>query len=149
MDENMARREIEAMFEAAVESWNRHDLKAYVSLWTEGADFVNVVGMHREGRSELLAEVEYLHASRFRNSQITPLRSKIRFLTPEVAVAHFWWQMTGDPGMPGIPGPADGLRRGIFTHVVSLTPDGWRFTASQNTDVLPIPDPLRQGSPRI
>jgi hypothetical protein len=35
------------------------------------------------------------------------------------------------------------MRRGIFTHVLERTPEGWRFVASQNTDVLPIPDPLR------
>lgn len=54
--------------------------------------------------------------------------------------------MTGDPGMPGIP-VKDGERRGIFTHAIQRKAEGWRFIASQNTDILPISDPLREQVP--
>lgn len=139
---NNSNPEIEAVFKTMAEHWNRHDTKAYAALWKEDSDFVNVVGMHRGNRRELLAELDYLHADRFKNSQIRLERHKIRMLNPDIAIAHLWWEMSGDPGVPGHP-TQGGMRRGIFTHVLERTPEGWRFVASQNTDVLPIPDPLR------
>jgi uncharacterized protein (TIGR02246 family) len=142
MNDPEALQQIEALFETLTRHWNRHDAKAYASLWLEDADFVNVLGMHRHGRAELLAELDYLHADRFKNSQVSMQRKTVRFLTPDVAVAHVEWEMTGDPGMPGHP-TQGGRRSGIFTHVLRRTPEGWRFVASQNTDILPIPDPLR------
>jgi hypothetical protein len=33
--------------------------------------------------------------------------------------------------------------------VIQRTPTGWRFVASQNTDVLLIPDPLRAHQPAL
>ena len=134
-------REIEATVEQMAERWNGHDTRSYVDLWVEDCTFVNVVGMLRRGRRELLAEVDFLHNDRFRNTQIRIERKTIRLLTPELAVANVWWHMTGDSGMPGHPNPG-GQRQGVFTHVVQCTAAGWRFVASQNTDRLPIPDPL-------
>ena len=134
-------REIEATVEQMAERWNRHDTRSYVDLWLEDCTFVNVVGMCRQSRRELLAELNYLHNDRFRNTQIRIERQTIRLLAPDLAVATVWWQMTGDPGMPGHPTP-NGERQGVLTHVVRRTLPGWRFVASQNTDRLPIPDPL-------
>lgn len=142
MNNKTAIQEIEAVFARLAELWNQHDVREYVALWAEDSDFVNVLGMHRHGRQELLAELEYLHAGRFRNTQIRIERHTVKLLTGELALVHLWWEMNGDPGMPGHP-TENGRRRGIFTHVMRLTPEGWRFVASQNTDVLPIPDPLR------
>ncbi len=91
-----------------------HDTKAYTALWVEDV----------------------------KNTQIKMQSQTVRFLTPDIAVAHLTWEMTGDPGMPGHPVPG-GNRGGIFTHVIQITKDGWRFVASQNTDILPIPDFLK------
>lgn len=141
MDSSASLNEIDAVIASTVEKWNRHDMAGYASLWMEDASFVNVVGMHRDGRRELLAELDYLHADRFKNTDITILRRTARFLAPEIAAVNVWWEMHGDPGFPGHP-VENGTRRGIFTHVMVRTPEGWRFAASQNTDSLPIPDPL-------
>jgi uncharacterized protein (TIGR02246 family) len=143
-----AKHQIEQLFAAMVEHWNRHDTQAYTALWTEDSDFVNVVGMHRSGRRELKAELDYLFADRFKNTRLRLLRHKVRLLAPGLALAHVWWEMSGDPGLPGVPMHA-GYRRGVFTHVIQLTDRGWRFVASQNTDTLPIPDPLHAVEPAL
>ncbi len=142
MNHNQAIQEIDEVIALLPVYWNRHDLQAYCGLWKEDADFVNVLGMHRAGRGELLRELEYLHAGRFRDTEISLERRQVRLLTPDVAVVHMWWVMRGDPGMPEI-GVRGGERHGVFTHVLERTPEGWRFVASQNTDVLPVPDPLQ------
>ena len=142
MNDQTATHEIEAVFARLVELWNRHDVKQYAAMWADDSDFFNVLGMNLHGRQELLSELEYLHAGRFNKTQIRTEHHTVKLLTPELALAHLWWEMNGDPGMPGHPSE-NGRRHGIFTHVMRLTPQGWRFIASQNTDVLPIADPLR------
>lgn len=107
---------------------------------------MNVAGMHRQGRAALQAELDYLHADRFKKTRVEMQRLTLRFLTPELAIATVKWQMSGDPGIPGF-ATRDGRRQGIFTHVIQQMPEGWRFVASQNTDTLPIPDPLQPAQP--
>lgn len=134
--------EIDDLFGAMTDAWNRHDTNAYAALWKEEADFVNVLGMHRGNRAELLAELDFLHSDRFKATTVDFTRRKVRFLTPDVAVVVAWWSMDGDSGIPDSP-TADGRRDGVFTHVIQRTPEGWRIAASQNTNKAPIPDPLR------
>ena len=134
-----ARVEIDAMLASLIDCWNRHDIPAYTSFWLEDCDFVNVIGTHHHSRGKLQAELEWLHGGRFRNSQIRRLEHSIRFLSPDLAIIHMRWHMDGDPGMPGHPSD-DGVRRGIFTHVAQrISKGGWRFVASQNTDVVSVP----------
>lgn len=135
--------QIEALVAAMFATWNRGDLEAYANSWTEDGELVNVLGMHRHGRAEILAELEFLHATRFRGTQIFDLGHDVRFLTPEVAVVHVRWEMRGDAGQPGHE-VHEGVRRGILTHIAQRTPEGWRLVASQNTDVQPIPDFLNK-----
>jgi len=142
MDSATALKEIDAVLASAAERWNRHDTATYAAHWMEDATFVNVVGMHREGRKRIQAEFDYLHAGRFKDSTFVILKRTVRFLKPDVAAVNVWWEMQNDPGAPGHP-VENGVRRGVFTHVMLLTPDGWRFAASQNTDILPIPDFLQ------
>jgi uncharacterized protein (TIGR02246 family) len=131
--------EIDAMLASLIDRWNRHDVPEYVSFWLEDGDFVNVIGTHHHGRDQLQAELEWLHGGRFRNTQIRDLGHSIRFLSPDLAIIHMHWHMDGDPGMPGHPSD-DGVRRGIFTHVAQRTSQGgWRFVASQNTDIVSVP----------
>jgi uncharacterized protein (TIGR02246 family) len=137
-----ARKEIDATLADMFAAWNRGDVRGYAGFWSEDGELVNVLGMHRRGRAEILAELEFLHAGRFRGTQIRSLEYSVRFLGPEIAIVHLPWEMHGDKGQPGheVPG---GIRRGIFTHVICRGAEGWRLTASQNTDVAPIPDFLK------
>jgi uncharacterized protein (TIGR02246 family) len=79
---------IEAVIAALSESWNCHDMVAYASHFTENADFINILGMHWRGRPAIEAQHIAIHETIFRNSQLQELNHTIRFLTPEVAVAH-------------------------------------------------------------
>jgi uncharacterized protein (TIGR02246 family) len=125
------------------ESWNRHDTQAMATLFTPDADFVNVLGMHFKGVNEIEAVHDELHRTRFRHTQVRQLRHEIQFLSDEIAIAHVLWEMTGDKTMARA--NDHGVRRGVITHVLvrtSKAPDGevWRFRATQNTDVLRMPE---------
>ena len=140
--------EIHTMLEAMFAAWNRGDVRSYAAFWSEDADLVNVLGMRRQGRSEILAELEFLHAGRFRGTQIRNVESSFRVLVPGVAVVHVRWEMHGDQGQPGHE-VREAIRRGVFTHVAVCTPEGWRLAASQNTDIQPIPDFLHADSTAV
>lgn len=134
-----AQAKIEAVLAALSESWNRHDMVAYASHFCAHADFVNVLGMHLRGRSAIEAQHVAIHKTVFRNSQLQVLEQTVRFLTPEVVVAHVQWQMTGHDTSLTKEWQPGAARKGVLTAV--LVPEGgvWRITALHNTDSVSVP----------
>ena len=80
-----------------------------------------------------------IHQTVFRNSQLQALNHTMRFLTPEVAVAHVNWQMTGHDTGPVKEWQPPAVRKGILTAVMVPEGDTWRITALHNTDTVPVP----------
>ena len=58
-------------------------------------------------------------------------------LSPTVAIAHAKWEIRGDTGAPGEVGD---VRRGILMHVLVKRDGVWRIAATQNTDIIDIPN---------
>jgi len=126
---------VEAVLAALVEAWNRHDMDALGNLFAEQADFVNVIGMRFKGRTAIATAHRELHKDRFAHTEIRQLHCDLAHLTREIALAHVRWEMTGDPLAP-----ADGVRRGVLTHVLLRKDGRWYFRATQNTDIVQIPE---------
>ena len=88
-------------------AWNQHDAKAYAALFAEDGEVVNVVGWWWRGRNEIERKLTDAFALVFRESTLTITEATVRFLTPEIAVAHValdnvWCEdTTGNPGAPG------------------------------------------------
>ena len=136
-----AKPKIEAVLSALQQSWNRHDVAAFATQFTENADFVNVVGMHVRGRPAIEAQHVAIHKTVFRNSQLRTLGQSVRLLAPQVAVAHVDWEMTGhdmshikDWSLPEV-------RQGVLTAVLVSEGDTWRIAALHNTDTVPALGP--------
>ena len=129
---------IKQVAKAWQEGWNKHDAAALAVLLAEDVDFVTVVGPEgwfkgREKNQEYLAEI---HKRYFRDSVWTTKETHVRFLRPDVAVAHVLWSTVGDnvpiPGRrPDVPRP------GIFTWVLEKRDGKWLVVASQNTESPP------------
>lgn len=73
------------------EAWNRHDAKAYAALFTEDGDLVNVVGWWWKGRPQIEQKLTDAYVFVFRESTLTVNEVQVKFLTPDVAVAHVHW----------------------------------------------------------
>lgn len=125
--------EIRAVAMRQGEAWNRHDAKAYAALFTNDCDVVNVVGWWWNGREELERKLTAAFAYVFRDSQLTITDVKVRFLTPDVALAHARWTMTGARTPAGIPEP----RAGIQTLVFTKHGGHWLIAGFQNTHSVP------------
>ena len=131
--------EIRSVETRQAHAWNRHDAKAYADLFAEDGDVVNVVGWWWKGRAEIEAKLTAAFAFVFRDSTLTITDVQVRFLSPELGLAHVRWTMTGAKTPPGIPEP----REGIQIQVLRKTAGRWLITAFQNTAAVPeTPFPL-------
>ena len=115
------------------DAWNRHDAKAYAGLFTEGADLVNVVGWWWKGRAEIERKLTVAYAHMFKDSTLTITEVQVRFLAPQIAVAHARWTMVGAKPPPGVPEPREGLQ----TLILKKHAGHWLIDVFQNTNAIP------------
>ena len=128
--DNAAIRALAAQQEAA---WNHHDAKAYSDLFTTDCDVVNVLGEWWNGRAEVERKLTSAYASTFKDSVLTFTDVQTRWLTPQLAIAHMRWTMTGAAMPAGRPQP----KQGIQILVVRKQTGQWLIDAFQNTNALP------------
>lgn len=117
------------------DAWNKHDAVAYSALFTADCDVVNVVGWWWKSRAEMQQKLTRMFASVFRNSVLTFTDVQVKFLTPDIAVAHARWTMTGEQMPPGQPVPD----KGIQTLVMTRDDGKWLIAELQNTISKPEP----------
>jgi uncharacterized protein (TIGR02246 family) len=126
------------------EAWNAHDAKAYANLFTEDGDCVNVVGWWWKGRAEIEKKLTDAYLFVFRESALTIKEVDIKFLGPEIAIAHVRWTMTGARTPKGIPEP----QQGIQTQTLMKKDGKWLIAAFQNTNAIPEM-PFPKGPPTM
>ena len=83
-DEQVVRATIARFYEG----WNEHDADKMVSVYAEDIDHIDVFGEWQRGRDTLRKELARLHAGPLKHSQKTFQVLKLRFLTPDVAIAQ-------------------------------------------------------------
>ena len=115
------------------DAWNRHDAKAYASLFKEDGDCVNVVGWWWKGRAEIEKKLTDAYLFVFKESVLTIKDVDVKFLGVDLAVAHVRWTMTGARTPRGIPEP----QQGIQTQVLQKQSGKWQIAAFQNTNAIP------------
>jgi uncharacterized protein (TIGR02246 family) len=134
--------EIRSLETQQQETWNKHDAKAYASLFTENGDCVNVVGWWWKGRAEIEQKLTAAYAFVFRESVLTITNVDVRLLTPTVAIAHVRWTMTGARTPQGYAK----VQQGIQTQSLIKSDGKWLIEAFQNTTAIPE-TPFPQGPP--
>ena len=115
------------------DAWNRHDAKAYASLFKEDGDCVNVVGWWWKGRAEIEKKLTDAYLFVFKESVLTIKDVDVKFLGVDLAVAHVRWTMTGARTPKGIPEP----QQGIQTQLLQKQSGKWQIAAFQNTNAIP------------
>lgn len=127
-------RDVAEGFRAA---WNRASAEDLTAVFAEDADFVNVVGFWWRGHRQ----IRHNHAIGFRDmfpdTEMVYEKTRVRMLSGGHAVVHARWRMNGQ-ALPDAAGQRAGVRRGVFTFVVSRFADaGWLAVAAHNTDIVP------------
>jgi uncharacterized protein (TIGR02246 family) len=119
---------------AFADAWNRHDMDDFAALFSEDANFVNVVGMWWKDRAEIEAAHRATHKTMFRDSRLEGVAASVVELSPGLASVHYRWTLTGASAPDGSPA---GTREGILLLVVRKEHLGWRIKVAQNTDIVP------------
>jgi len=114
------------------DNWNRHDMKTLAALLAEDVDFVTVGGTWQKSPKEFEEYYAKRHVMQYKESVWTLKNTEVKFIKPDVAVAHVEWSMKGDKDADGTPRQP---RQGIFTWVLEKRRGMWIIIASQNTNL--------------
>ncbi|NBB74486.1 MAG: SgcJ/EcaC family oxidoreductase [Bacteroidetes bacterium] len=125
----------ERLPEAFVAAWNDRDPERIGALFDEDAEFVNVTGLWWHNRAAIQKAHAYGLERIFSASTLTLLETRVKRLSPRIAVVHAKMEMVGQSAADGVEAPR--TRRTIFSFVVHDTPGGWRCASAHNTDVVP------------
>lgn len=124
--------QIPALF---AEAWNDYDAQGIADLFAEDADFVNVTGLWWQQKKDIFKAHDYGLTVIFKNSTLKIIKTKVRYLSNDVAIVHAKIKLTDQsPSSDGvIPQP----RTTVFTFVVKKENNSWLCYAAQNTDIQP------------
>ena len=116
------------------QAWNARDANALAALFDEDAEFVNVSGLCWHDRES----IRKAHASRLQRGSEAPVletgETKVKLLSPEVAVVHTRMTLSGNGGGAAAPHAA---RTTIVSFVVHRAGERWLCASAHNTDLVP------------
>jgi len=135
-DEDAIRKVIAVMTEA----FNHHDAAGATRMYGEAAWLVTVRGEVMDGRAKMEKGLASIFATRARNATLRTLDVSIRFIRPDVALAHVANELSGLVAQDGQALPAhEELSLRVF-----VKEDGaWRVEAFHNTMIRPFGAPAR------
>lgn len=108
------------------DAWNAHDGKAFAAPFATDADYVVVNGMYIKGREAIEQGHTQIFSTIYKESKNAATVKSVRFLRPDVAVAHVEWNLEFRAG-----GEA---RRAQAMNTMVLTKEGgrWGIAVFQN-----------------
>ena len=116
------------------EAWNKHDPNAILALFTDDADWVNVVGSWWRGQAEHRRGTTWAHEHVFKNAigHLGPV--VVRFPTQDTAIAIFTHDVESFVLPDGSRNPGGNHRLSFFL----VKREGrWLITSGQNTEIKP------------
>jgi uncharacterized protein (TIGR02246 family) len=123
----MEQHDIQKLFTAIADAWNKGDAGLYASYFTENCDYVTFDGKYLQGREENRKFHENLFNGFLKGSTLHGKVRAIRFLTGEIAIVH----QTGAVKLrfhKNVPKN----RLSINTNVVVRSEGAWKVTAFHN-----------------
>jgi uncharacterized protein (TIGR02246 family) len=123
---------IRAVMPATTDAFSRHDAKAWVKYCTPDAQLVTVRGESMKGAAEIEKGLATIFQTRGRNVTLDTREVAVRFIRPDVALAHVTNELSGLIGPEGQTLPP---HRELSIRVVVKDEGVWRITAFHNTIV--------------
>ena len=117
------------------EAWNERDAGRIARLFDEDAEFINVTGLWWHNRHDIEKAHAYGLSTIFKDSTLALIRTKVKYLTENIAVVQAKMKLSGQTPVGQATKP--GERRTIFTFVVHSKGRQWRCASAQNTDIAP------------
>ncbi|MBL6080645.1 SgcJ/EcaC family oxidoreductase [Belnapia sp. T18] len=137
-DEEAIRRIVAEM----TDTFNRHDAKAATRMYAPDADFVSARGEAATGLRKIEEKLAAIFAMRAGGAVLTTLDVKVRFVRPDVALAHVLNELGGLVAPDGKKLPA---HRELSIRVFVKDNGAWRVAAFHNTMQRPFEAPAQKG----
>ena len=128
--------------QAFAAAWANHNGRQLAGLMADDVDFINIGADCLHGRADFELYHSRLLTGRFRQSTLTPLETKVRFLRPDIAAVHWSWRVQGDRNEDLTPRKP---RFGMFTMIAERRGGKWLIVQAQNTGWIPGPNPELKG----
>ena len=125
---------IRKVIAGTTDAFNRHDAKAFTNFYTPDAELVTVRGERMKGAAEIERGLAAIFATRAKVVTLTTLDTTVRFIRPDVAVAHVTNELRGLASPEGEQLPA---HRELSIRVLVKERGRWLVTAFHNTIVRP------------
>lgn len=131
---------VRAVVRQLQDGWNAHDGAAFAAPFAADADYVVVNGTYIKGRDAIEKGHVGIFTTIYKESRNVATVKGVRFLRPDVAVAHVEWNLEFKAGGE--------TRKARAINTLVLTRDGgrWSIAAFHNTPVQPpqgAPPPQR------
>ena len=123
---------IKAVIAATTDAFTRHDAQAWAKLCTPDAQLVTVRGESMNGIGEIEKGLSTIFQTRGRSVTLKTLGVAVRFIRPDVALAHVTNELSGLVGPEGQTLPP---HQELSIRVLVKDRGVWRITAFHNTIV--------------
>ena len=121
---------IRAVMAATTDAFSRHDAKAWTKFCTPDAQLVTVRGESMNGVGEIEKGLATIFQTRGRNVTLKTLAVAVRFIRPDVALAHVTNELSGLLSPEGQTQPP---HQELSIRVLLKDQGTWRITAFHNT----------------
>jgi uncharacterized protein (TIGR02246 family) len=121
---------IRKIIAGTTEAFNKHDAKAFVSFYSPNAELVTVRGERMNGTLEIEKGLASIFATRAKMAALKTLDVTIRFIRPDVAIAHVTNEMSG---VVNAEGEKQSPHRELSIRVLVKDKGIWRVSAFHNT----------------
>ena len=121
---------VKALMVQTTEAFNRHDAKAWARFCTPDAQLVTVRGESMQGVGAIEKGLATVFETRARRAMLETLDISVRFIRPDVALAHVTNEMSG---LLSPEGQTLAPHRELSIRVVVKDQGVWRITAFHNT----------------
>ena len=132
---------IKKVIVGTTEAFNKHDAKAFTRFYTPDAELVTVRGERMKGAAEIEKGLAAIFETRAKAVTLKTLDVTVRFIRPDVAVAHVTNELSGLVSTEGERLPA---HRELSIRVLVKKQGRWHVTAFHNTIVRPVEPPARE-----
>jgi uncharacterized protein (TIGR02246 family) len=110
----------------------RTTCRSWPRCFTEDVDFVNVLGSHWKGRSQVKSVHASMHKTQFHSSKWQNRSVSTQTVKPDVALVHVEWAVVGDLDPDGTPRQP---RTGVFSWLLVEHEGRWLIRSAHNTNV--------------
>jgi len=134
-NDNATEKSIRSILQKQEESWNKHNVEAMSSYFTDDATLVNFLGMFWKSKAEIHENLIRINADVFKHTSIKLSLKQLKVISPDVAITNVEEQFNVEEDYTDI---GQQYKKGdknykLIMNVFIRKNNEWKITASQIT----------------